>query len=73
MGKHAADRNYEFRNIPGVRSNIKVNRDGEVQIDGHPEYHNVSIITADDGTKMTLQMCIYKAFPDIPMRSIPKW
>lgn len=73
MGKHAAKRNHEYRNIPGVRSNFKVNRDGEVQIDGRPEYHNVSVITAEDGTRMTIQMCIHKAFPDIPMRETPKW
>jgi hypothetical protein len=66
------DRNYEFRNVPGVSSDIRVSRDGDVQVDGRTIY-SMSIFTAEDGTKMSIQMCIHKAFPDIPMREVPKW
>lgn len=65
-------RNYEFRSVPGVHSDIKVSRDGEVQVKGRTTY-SMSTITAQDGTQMTIQMCIYKAFPDIPMRYTPSW
>ncbi len=65
-------RNYEFRTVPGVDPNIKVSRDGDVQVRSRVNY-NMGIVTALDGTKMTIQMCIHKAFPDIPMRYTPKW
>lgn len=66
------ERNYEFRSVPGVNPDIKVSRDGEVQVNGRDAY-TMSVITALDGTRMTLQMCIHKAFPDIPMRWTPTW
>ena len=66
------ERNYEFRSVPGVGPDIKVSRDGEVQVNGRDAY-TMSVITALDGTRMTLQMCIHKAFPDIPMRWTPTW
>jgi hypothetical protein len=72
LGGRMSKRNYEFRNVPGVYHDIKVNRDGDVQVNGRPVY-NLPIITAEDGTKMTIQMCIHKAFPDIPLRRVPKW
>lgn len=65
-------RNYEFRSVPGVSRNIKVSRDGEVQVNGQ-DGHYQSVIEAQDGTRMTIQMCIHKAFPDIPMRYTPSW
>lgn len=66
------ERNYEFRAVPGVGPDIKVSRDGDVQVNGRITY-NMPVITALDGTKMTIQMCIHKAFPDIPMRETPTW
>lgn len=66
-------RNTEFRKVPGLDPNITVSRDGEVKIKGHLEYQNVSVLTAEDGTRTTIQMCIHKAFPDIPMRETPTW
>lgn len=65
-------RNYEFRNVPGVGNDIKVSRDGGVQVNGRETY-NMGVITAEDGTKMTIQRCIHMAFPDIPMRYVPSW
>lgn len=72
MGKHSIKRNYEFRIIPGVDLNIKVSRDGEIQENGRPNYY-MGLITDLNGTKMTIQMAIHKAFPDIPLRHTPKW
>jgi hypothetical protein len=65
-------RNYEFRSIPGVGSGIRVSRDGDVQVNGRDVY-SMGVVTALDGTRMTLQMCIHKAFPEIPMRETPTW
>jgi len=62
-------RNYEFRTIPGVNPDIRVSRDGEVQVKGVTRY-DVKI-TAIDGTRMSTQMAIHKAFPDIPLRYAP--
>jgi hypothetical protein len=68
------EHNYEFRTVPGVDPKITVSRDGEVRVNGRDEYHMyMSVITALDGTRMSLQMCIHKAFPDIPMRRTPTW
>jgi hypothetical protein len=66
-------RNTEFRKVPGVNPALTVSRDGETKIKGHGEPYDLGIITALDGTKMTIQMAIHKAFPDIPMRYTPKW
>lgn len=63
-------RNYEFRHVPGVAADVTVSRDGGVKVNGI-EHYNMSMITALDGTRLTIQMCIHKAFPDIPMRTIP--
>lgn len=65
------ERNHEFRPVPGVDPSIRVSRDGEVQVNGRE--HFMSVIAALDGTRMTIQMCIHKAFPDIPMRRTPTW
>lgn len=67
-------RNTEFRKVPGVNSALTVSRDGEVKIKGHgDEPYHLDVITAEDGTRMTIQMAIHKAFPDIPMRITPSW
>ena len=65
-------RNYEFRSVPGVAKNLKVSRDGEVQINGKP-FHEVNQkgIRTHEGTWISVQMAIHKAFPDIPMREVP--
>lgn len=65
-------RNYEFRSIPGVAKNLKVSRDGEVQIDGK-DFNEVNQrgIRKHDGTYISVQMAIHLAFPDIPMRITP--
>lgn len=65
-------RNTERRHVPGVYKDVKVTRDGEVFVNDR-EVHNLPIITALDGTRMTIQMAIHKAFPDIPMRRVPRW
>ena len=65
-------RNYEFRNIPGVSKSIKVSRDGDVEINGVSRYDmSASGISKSDGTKISVQMAIHLAFPDIPMRYTP--
>lgn len=69
MAKHV--RNMEWRPVPGA-ARFKVRRDGDLMLDGKVVY-NVSTITADDGTRMTVQMAIHKSFPDIPMRYTPSW
>lgn len=67
------ERNYEYRTISEVHPRLSVNRDGEVRIDtaeGYPDdrlFKN-GMITALDGSKMSIQMFIHKAFPDIPLR-----
>lgn len=66
------ERNTEFRKIPGVAPKYRISRDGEFKVDGQISY-SVGIVTALDGTRMTPQMCVYKAFPDIPMRYTPSW
>ena len=63
-------RNYERRTIPEL-PDWTVTRDGDVQYKGRDEYKGV--LTDIHGNKMTVQMFIHKAFPDIPMRETPKW
>ncbi|QYC55033.1 hypothetical protein QCN36_gp45 [Arthrobacter phage CastorTray] len=66
-------RNYEFRSVPGVANSLKVSRDGEVRIDGKDVY-DISRrggIRKHDGTKISIQMAIHLAFPDIPLRYAP--
>lgn len=63
-------RNYEFRTVPGVDSDVRVSRDGDIQINGRNTY-NLPMITKLDGTRITIQMAIHLAFPDIPMRVTP--
>lgn len=67
-------RNYEFRALPNV-SGIQVNRDGEVKylnLNGQMRVQ-AGTIRDNDNNIMTIQMFIHLAFPDIPMREIPKW
>lgn len=64
-------RNYEQRIIPGVDTNITVNRDGDVQVDGKDANGLGGMITKLDGEKISIQMAVYLAFPDIPMRVTP--
>ncbi|UYL88239.1 hypothetical protein SEA_LILHUDDY_45 [Arthrobacter phage LilHuddy] len=65
-------RNYEFRSVPGVAPNLKVSRDGDVQINGKDFYEvNKRGIRKHDGTYISVQMAIHLAFPDIPMRETP--
>jgi hypothetical protein len=63
-------RNYERRAIPEL-PDWTVTRDGDLQFKGRDEYKGV--LTDSNGTRMTVQMFIHKAFPDIPMRETPKW
>lgn len=63
------DRNYEWRSIPDV-PDIEVTRDGDIKYKGRERYDIPSVV-ALDGTRMSIQMLIYKAFPDIPMRYTP--
>ncbi|UTN92047.1 hypothetical protein SEA_DARBY_42 [Arthrobacter phage Darby] len=65
-------RNYEFRSIPGVSDNLKVSRDGDVQLNGTVVYDPIRRhIRKNDGESISIQMAIHLAFPDIPMRHIP--
>lgn len=66
-------RNYERRSIPEV-PDYTVTRDGDLQYKGRDWYGSGGgVVTDINGNRMTLQMFIYKAFPDIPMRETPKW
>lgn len=69
-----AKRNHEWRSIPEV-PDIEVNRDGELRVlnfNGHKRY-NLGTVVDIHGNRMTIQMMISKAFPDIPMRVTPTW
>lgn len=72
MAKQYKPRNYEFRSIPGVAPNLKVSRDGDVQINGK-DIRDINLmgIRKHDGTRISIQMAIHLAFPDIPMRETP--
>ena len=61
-----AERNCEDRTIPGVPPEITVSRDGDVKVNGVIDYS--CTIVATDGTRMSVQMAIHLAFPDIPLR-----
>lgn len=71
-------RNYEWRSIPSVPK-VEVTRDGEVRYArGKEQYDSRGslirperFITYEDGHPMSIQMLIFKAFPDIPMRYVP--
>ncbi|AXC38668.1 hypothetical protein QCN37_gp42 [Arthrobacter phage Tatanka] len=65
-------RNYEFRTIPDVDNDVTVSRDGEVRINGKDVYDmRRNPIRKHDGTKISIQMAIHLAFPDIPLRYTP--
>ncbi|ASM62321.1 hypothetical protein SEA_NIGHTMARE_45 [Arthrobacter phage Nightmare] len=67
-------RNYEFRVVPGVSDDVTVSRDGEMKINGKLIYdgrERSRKLQIQDGTKISIQMAIHLAFPDIPMRHIP--
>lgn len=64
-------RNYEWRSIPEV-PDIEVRRDGDIKFKGVERY-DITTVTDVHGTRMTIQMLISKAFPDIPMRYTPTW
>lgn len=72
--KQEKPRNYEFRSIPGVADSLKVSRDGEVQLNGevtHDSAFTLRGIRQHDGTYISIQMAVFRAFPDIPMRYAP--
>ena len=72
--KQEKPRNYEFRSIPGVAKNLKVSRDGELQLNGKHHHTNEIVlrgIRKHDGTYISIQMAIHLSFPDIPMRYVP--
>jgi hypothetical protein len=62
-------RNYEWRSIPEV-PDIEVRRDGDIKFKGKERYDITSVVMLD-GTRISVQMLISKAFPDIPMRFPP--
>jgi hypothetical protein len=65
------ERNYEWRSIPEV-ADIEVTRDGDIKFKGRERYDIGSVVDLD-GTRMSIQMLISRAFPDIPMRFTPTW
>lgn len=67
-----SERNYERRSIPEL-PDYTVTRDGEVQYKGRDKYDTGGVVTDINGTRMTIQMFIFKAFPDIPMRYTLSW
>lgn len=65
-----AKHNYERRSIPEVPK-MTVTRDGDLQYKGRDTYDGT--VVDINGNRMTIQMMIFKAFPDIPMRTTPTW
>lgn len=73
-------RNYELRSIPEIPY-IGVTRDGEVRYQkGREQYDSKGarydprrFVRNPDGTPISIQMFVHKAFPDIPMRVTPTW
>jgi len=71
-------RNYEWRGVPGF-PRIQVTRDGEIRYQKGKERYtrDGALIRPEfgwrnpDGSAMSIQMMIHKAFPDIPMRWVP--
>ena len=63
-------RNTEFRKLKEANDRYAVSRDGEVKKDGRIDY-SIASIPLRDGTKISIQLFIHRAFPDIPMRYTP--
>ena len=64
--------NTEQRSIAEL-PDYKVTRDGEVFFKGVEVHPVPGVFKTKYGERMTLQMFIFKAFPDIPLRRIPTW
>lgn len=71
------ERNYEFRSLPYTQR-IEVSRDGDLRYRaGMERWRNGSLVPPQewlidmDGSRMSVQMMIHRAFPDIPMRHVP--
>jgi hypothetical protein len=71
-------RNYEFRSISSVPY-VETNRDGDLRFKkGKEQYRNGKLrrpeefIKNSKGEPMPVQWLIFKAFPDIPLRSVQK-
>jgi hypothetical protein len=63
------ERNYEWRSTPEV-PDIEVRRDGDIKFKGRERY-DITSVTDIDGNRMSVQMLVWKTFPDIPMREKP--
>lgn len=60
-------RNTEFRTLKEAGPRYTVSRDGGVRKDG-VETYSMGNIPLLDGTKISVQEFIHRAFPDIPLR-----